>query len=383
MTTTENMLMNTPTAEIDLDAIAHNVGVLREHAGSAAVMAVVKADGYGHGATEVGRAALAAGAAELGVATLDEALVLRRDGLTAPVLCWLHPPGTDFAPALQNDIEIAVSSPRQVADLLDAVARTGRSATVTVKADTGLSRNGVSAADHPAVVAALHRAAAEGAVRVRGLMSHLAHGDDPDHPFNDEQARRLIELAAQARAAGLPYEILHLSNSPATMTRPDLAFDLVRPGIAVYGQTPIPERGDMGLRPAMTVKCPVAMVRPVRAGDGVSYGHTWIAPRDTTLALVPAGYADGVFRTLSNRFEVAINGRRYPSVGRVCMDQFVVDLGPGPVEVGEGDDAILFGPGDHGEPTAQEWADLVGTINYEIVTSPRRRIGRSYVGGAR
>ncbi|MGE2832398.1 alanine racemase [Mycobacterium sp. SMC-4] len=369
------------TASIDLDAIAHNVAVLREKAGSAAVMAVVKADGYGHGAPEVGRAALAAGAAELGVATVSEALALRAAGITAPVLAWLHPPGTDFGPALAADVQIAVSSLRQVDEVLDAVARTGHTARLTVKVDTGLSRNGVAPAQYPAVLDALSRASTDGAVDVRGLMSHLAHGDEPAHPFNDIQAQRLTEMAALGRARGVGFDVVHLSNSPAALTRPDLAFDLVRPGIAVYGLTPIPERGAMGLRPAMTVKCPVAQVRSIQAGDGVSYGHTWIAPRDTTLALIPAGYADGVFRTLSNRFEVQINGRRYPNVGRVCMDQFVVDLGPGPVEVAAGDDAILFGPGDHGEPTAQEWAELLGTINYEVATSPRGRIGRSYRGG--
>ena len=135
----------------------------------------------------------------------------------------------------------------------------------------------------------------------------------------------------------MPFDVVHLSNSPAALTRPDLAFDMVRPGIAVYGQSPIPERGDMGLRPAMTLACPVAMVRAIRAGDGVSYGHTWVAEKDTTVALIPAGYADGVFRPLSNRLSVQINGRRYPNVGRICMDQFVVDLGPGAVDVTEGD----------------------------------------------
>ena len=372
--------MNTPSAVIDLDAIAHNVGVLRERAGLAAVMVVVKADGYGHGATQVAGAAVAAGAAELGVATIDEALALRRDGVTEPILAWLHAPGTDFAPALRCGVEVAVSSPRQVADLLDAATRTGQTAVVTVKADTGLSRNGVSPQDYPAVLSALQKAG--DAVRIRGLMSHLAHGDDPHHPFNDEQARRLKDLVEQAGAVGVSFDVVHLSNSPAALTRPDLAFDMVRPGIAVYGQSPIPSLGDFGLRGAMTVKCPVAHVRSVQAGAGVSYGHTWTAPRDTTLALVPAGYADGVFRALSNRFEVSINGRRYPNVGRVCMDQFVVDLGPGPVDVVEGDDAILFGPGGDGEPTAQEWAELLDTINYEVVTSPRRRIGRTYVGGS-
>ncbi|WP_102142321.1 alanine racemase [Mycobacterium hubeiense] len=384
MRTTELMTSSPTNAEavVDLGAIAHNVRVLREHAGAAQVMAVVKADGYGHGATPVARTALAAGAAEIGVATIDEALALRRDGITAPVLAWLHPPGTDFAPALHADVEVALSSPRQLAELLDAVARTGRTATVTVKVDTGLSRNGVSAAEYPAMLTGLGRAHADGAIRLRGIMSHLVHGDDPEHPFNDLQAQRLTEMRAQARDAGVQFDIAHLCNSPAAMTRPDLAFDMVRPGIAVYGLSPIPERGDMGLRPAMTLKCPVALVRSVQAGDGVSYGHTWIADRDTTLALLPIGYADGVYRSLSGRIDVLINGRLRRGVGRICMDQFVVDLGPGATDVTEGDEAILFGPGTEGEPTAQDWADLLGTIHYEVVTSPRGRVHRTYRGGS-
>jgi alanine racemase len=384
MQTTELSLTPSATAEavVDLDAIAHNVRLLRELAGSAQVMAVVKADGYGHGAIPVARAALAAGAAELGVATIDEALALRRDGIRSPVLAWLHPPGTDFAPALAGDVEVAVSSPRQLGDLLAAVQRTGRTATVTVKVDTGLNRNGVSAADYPQVLAMLRRAHADGAVRLRGIMSHLVHGDDPENPFNDLQSQRLTDMLAEARDEGVRFEVAHLSNSPAAMTRPDLGYDIVRPGIAVYGQTPIPERGDMGLRPAMTLKCPVTLVRSVRAGDGVSYGHTWIAERDTTLALLPIGYADGVFRTLSGRIDVLINGRLRRSVGRICMDQFVVDLGPGQPDVAEGDEAILFGPGAKGEPTAQDWAELLDTINYEVVTSPRGRVSKTYRGTA-
>jgi alanine racemase len=365
-------------AVVDLDAVAHNVRVLREHAGSAQVMAVVKADGYGHGASRVAQAALAAGAAELGVATLEEALALRGDGVTAPVLAWLHPPGTDFGPALAADVQIAVSSVRQLRELLDAVERTGQAATVTIKVDTGLNRNGVSPAEYPSMLTALRCAQADEAVRCRGLMSHLVHGDDPDNPVNDLQSRRLEEMVRLARDQGVRYEVAHLSNSPSAMTRPDLAYDMVRPGIAVYGLSPIPDRGDMGLRPAMTVRCWVAMVRAVRAGDGVSYGHTWVADRDTTVALLPIGYADGVFRTLSGRIDVLINGRLRRSVGRICMDQFVVDLGPGAVDVREGDEAILFGPGGGGEATAQRWADLLGTIHYEVVTSPRGRITRRY-----
>jgi alanine racemase len=365
-------------AAVDLGAIDHNVRVLREHAGRAQVMAVVKADGYGHGAVRAAHTALAAGAAELGVATVDEALALRADGVTAPLLAWLHPPGIDFAPALQGNVEIAVSSTRQLDELLDAVERTGRTATVTVKVDTGLNRNGVAPAQFPAVLDALRRAVSDEAVRPRGLMSHLVFADQPDNPVNDLQAQRFTEMLAQARDRGVKFEVAHLSNSSATMSRPDLAFDMVRPGIAVYGLSPAPTLGDMGLVPAMTVKCPVALVKSIRAGEGVSYGHTWIAERDTNLALLPVGYADGVFRSLGGRLEVQINGRRYPGVGRVCMDQFVVDLGPGTPEVNEGDEATLFGPGTSGEPTAQDWADLLGTIHYEVVTSPRGRITRTY-----
>ena len=365
-------------AVVDLGAIQHNVRLLCEHAGRAQVMAVVKADGYGHGATEVARAALAAGAAELGVATVDEALSLRADGITAPVLAWLHPPGIDFGPALLADVEIAVSSVRQLDELLDAVRRTGKTATVTVKVDTGLNRNGVAPALYPTMLAALRQAVAEDAIRLRGLMSHLVYADQPRNPINDVQAQRFADMLAQARNEGLRFEVVHLANSSATMSRPDLAFDLVRPGIAVYGLSPVPDLGDMGLIPAMTVKCVVSLVKSIRTGEGVSYGHTWIAERDTNLALMPIGYADGVFRALGGRLEVLINGRRRPGVGRICMDQFLVDLGPGRLDVAEGDEAILFGPGTRGEATAQDWADLLGTIHYEVVTSPRGRITRTY-----
>ena len=298
----------------------------------------------------------------------------------SPRRCWpgCIAPGIDFGPALLADVEIAVSSVRQLDELLDATRRTGRTATVSVKVDTGLNRNGVLAAQFPSMLTALRQAVAEGAIRLRALMSHMVYADQPGNSINDVQAQRFSEMLAHAREAGVRFEIAHLSNSSATMSRPDLAFDMVRPGIAVYGLSPVPERGDLGLLPAMTVKCAVALVKPVRAGEGVSYAHTWTAERDTTVALMPVGYADGVFRSLGGRLDVQINGRRRPGVGRICMDQFLVDLGPGQVDVAEGDEAILFGPGTSGEPTAQDWADLIGTIHYEVVTSPRGRITRTY-----
>jgi alanine racemase len=372
--------MSTPQAVVDLAAIVHNVRLLKEYAGSAALMAVVKADGYGHGAAAVARAALDAGAAELGVATVAEALALRRDGVTAPVLAWLHAPGTDFRSAIASDVQLAVSSREQLAAVVDAVESIGVPASVTLKVDTGLNRNGASAAAFRELLAAARRVSSEGTVRIRGLMSHLACADTPHHPANDVQRERFLAAASHAENAGIDVEVLHLANSAATIARRDLAFDMVRPGLAIYGLHPIPGFGDIGLKPAMTLKAPVAAVKPVRAGDGVSYGHTWAPDHDTTVALLPIGYADGLFRGLGGRIEVTINGRRRPSVGRICMDQFVVDLGPHADDVRPGDEAILFGPGTAGEQTAQDWADLLGSINYEVVTSPRGRVVRRYLG---
>ncbi len=373
-----------PRAEalVDLAAVAHNVEVLVQHAGSAAVMAVVKADGYGHGAVAVARAALAAGASELGVATLEEALQLRHAGITAPVLSWLHTADEDFAPAVAADVGLAVSSPRHLAGVLAGAAAVGRTAVVSVKVDTGLNRNGVSPSELPQLLTALARAQAENALQLRGVFSHLARADEPTHPVVDTQVVRLREVLEQARRAGLVPDVVHLANSAATLTRPDLNFDLVRPGVAVYGLSPVPALGDLGLRPAMTLRARVALLKPVAAGASVSYGHVWTAPHDTTVALLPLGYADGVPRGLSTRFEVLLGGRRRPVVGRVCMDQVVVDCGPGGGGVAEGDTAVLFGPGRDGEPLAQEWADTLGTIHYEVVTGVRGRVRRTYVGMA-
>ncbi|MGV9740233.1 MULTISPECIES: alanine racemase [Nocardia] len=369
-------------AVVDLDAIAHNVRVLREYAGDAAMMVVVKADGYNHGAVEVARTALAAGARELGVTTVAEALRLREAGITAPVLCWLNTLSADYAAAVAADIEIGVSGTEQLRAVATAARATGRTATVTLKVDTGLNRNGIAADELATVLDLLGELVEEKTVRLRAMFSHLAHADEPKHPFLDEQRDRFTAAAAAATARGLRPELLHLANSAATVTRPDLAFDMVRPGIAVYGLSPVPELGDFGLRPAMTFQAQVALVKRVAEGEGVSYGHQWIAPRDTTVALIPAGYADGVFRPLSGRFDVWLGGARRPNVGRVCMDQFVVDLGDDAAGVAAGDTAVLFGGGP-GVPGAQEWADLLGTIHYEVVCSPRGRAVRRYVGTGR
>lgn len=372
-----------PQAEavIDLDAIAANVRRLRESAGDAAVMAVVKADGYNHGAVPVARAAVAAGARELGVTTLTEALELRAAGIDVPVLSWLHTVDADFAPAITANVELGVSSPRHLAAVVDAARETGTTAIVTAKIDTGLNRNGVARDEWHDFLGDLGRAQAEGAVRLRGAFSHLVRADELGHPETDVQRDRFVEAVADLRRNGTPPEVVHIANSAATLTRPDLRFDMVRPGIAMYGLTPIPEEGDFGLRAAMTLRTRVALVKKVTAGSGVSYGHSWVAPRDTVVALLPMGYADGIRRNLSGRIEVQLGGRRRPQIGRICMDQVVVDLGPDGDGVKEGDEALFFGDGRHGEPGAQDWAELLDTINYEIVTAVGGRTVRTYVGG--
>lgn len=366
------------TAIVDLAAVAHNVGVLRETSGTD-VLAVVKADAYGHGAVPVARAVLAAGAAELGVARLSEAIALRQAGIDARITAWLHTNSSDFAAGIANDVDIAVSSQRQLAAVVAAAREAGTTATLTIKVDTGLNRSGVESAGWSDFVEATAKAVADNSIQLQAVMTHLARGDEPDHPMNSVQAAGLDAAVADLAAAGVRPQSVHIANSPAALTRPDLARDLVRPGIALYGRTPIPER-DFGLIPVMTLVAPVSLIKRVHAGDGVSYGHTWIAQRDSTIAVLPIGYADGVPRTLSGRLQVQINGRRFDGVGRVCMDQLVVDLGPDGGGVAEGDIAELFGTGSAGGPTAHDWAARIGTIDYEILTSIGNRVVRRYVG---
>lgn len=372
-----------PRAEavVDLDAVRHNVTVLSGTAGAsgAATMAVVKADGYGHGAADVGRAALSAGAGWLGVATPDEALELRAAGITAPVLCWLHVPDEEFAPVVAAGVDVSVSSREHLASVLAGADRAGRPVRLHLKADTGLGRNGATPAEWPGLVDDAVAAAVAGRAEVVGVWSHLAQADEPAHPTQDVQAAALAEAVRHVRSRGVE-PIRHLANSAATMTRPDLHLDLVRPGIAVYGLDPIAQPSASPLRPAMTLRGRVALVKQVPAGHGVSYGHEWTAPRPTVLALVPLGYADGVPRRLNNggRMRVRVDGEIRPVVGRVCMDQVVVDCGDLPVRTG---DAVeLFGAGDGGGPTAREWADEIGTIHYEIVTGVHGRVRRTVQG---
>nr|MDT0661107.1 alanine racemase [Micromonospora sp. DSM 115978] len=364
---------------IDLDAIRENVSRLR--AGTAAdLMAVVKGDGYGHGMLPAARAALAAGATWLGVCTLDEALTLRRAGITAPVLAWLLAPGLPLHEGVAADVDLGAASLGQLAEMTAAAGIAGRPARIHLKIDTGLARGGATVADWPELVEAAAKAQAEGTVEVVGVWSHFVYADAPGHPTIDRQLATFHEGTALAERVGLRPKLRHLANSAATLTRPDTHFDLVRPGIAVYGLSPVAGH-TYGLRPAMTARARVMLTKRVPAGSGVSYGHTYTTDRETTLAVVPLGYADGVPRHASGTGPVRLAGRNRTIAGRVCMDQIVLDCGDDPVAAG--DVATLFGDGSDGEPTADDWAEAVGTINYEIVTRfGGPRVPRSYDGSA-
>lgn len=363
-------------ARVDLDAIGGNIALLRTRAGGAEVMAMVKAEAYGHGLVEAARAALAGGASWLGVAKLAEALRLREAGVSARTLVCLGVPGEPYAQAVARDVDLTAGAVWLLEEIVRAAEEAGRPARVHLKADTGMSRGGAGARDWPELVDAALKAEASGHLRIAGVMSHFACADEPGHPSIAGQLRAFTDMVEHAEKAGARLEVRHLANSAAALTLPEARFDLVRPGIATYGLTPIPRMGTFGLRPAMTLVADAALVKRVPAGSGVSYGHTYFTERETTLAVVPAGYGDGIPRNGSNLLEVLAGGRRRRIAGRVCMDQFVIDLGDD--RISAGDEVVLFGPGDAGEPTVQEWADALGTISYEIVTRIGSRVPRAY-----
>ena len=363
---------------VDLAAVRHNVRTLKRMVGPAQLMAVVKADAYGHGLVPCARAVREAGADWLGVATIDEALALREAGDTGPVLCWLGVPGEDYAAAVAAGVDVTAYSLDELDEVLAGVRDAGRPARLQLKVDTGLSRGGAPLRAWPEVVAAAREGERAGHWRVTGIWSHFACSDEPEHPANDAQERVFREALAVAEAAGLHPDLRHLANSAAAILRPSARFDLVRCGLASYGLDPAPGwTPDLGLVPAMTARAALAMVKEVATGDGVSYGHSWVADHDTTLGLVPVGYADGVPRHASSTAETWVAGKRRPIRGRICMDQFVVDLSGD--DAAAGDDVVLFGPGRHGEPTAQDWADACDTISYEIVTRIGGRMARRHV----
>lgn len=383
-----------PRAEavINLLALRHNIQRLRELVTAGLdgrwalpeeqtppqLMVVVKADGYGHGAVQVGKVAREAGADWLGVATPEEALRVRTAGDTGRVMCWLSTLGDDLGPVIAADVDVSAYTVEQLRLIAATSKRLRRRARVQLKVDTGLSRGGATHADWHALLAEAVLAERDRSIVVTGLWSHMASTDEPRHPANDAQEREFRAAVAAAEEAGLRPEVRHLANSAGALFHPSIRFDLVRLGIATYGLSPAPDLAsspELGLVPVMTLRGRIVMGKVLQPGAGVSYGHTFETNEETAVALVPMGYGDGVPRHASSRAQVEMNGNRCDILGRICMDQFVVAG-----EADLGDEVVLFGPGTGGEPTAQDWADWCETISYEIVTRIGGRVQRRWVG---
>lgn len=399
------------SAAVDLAAIRHNLGVLRAAAPGALQLATVKANAYGHGLLPVARAALDGGADWLGVAQLAEAFTLRRGldeaGVSraeAPILAWISTSSSDFAAAIEADIDLSVSWTWVLADICAAAREAGRPARVHVKIDTGMSRAGSTLADLPALASALRMAADDGLVDVVGAWSHMSRADDPSEAGNASTAShvRIFEEGLAILAdAGVTPRIRHLSATSGILWHPEAHYDMVRAGIGLYGLSPDPAVAtseELGLIPALELRAPLTSVKVIEEGTPASYGGTWVAPTRRWIGLVPLGYGDGILRAASNRARVVVHTAsdpfNAPLIGRVCMDQFMVDLGPAEGSPGTptarsgqapaipGDIATLFGSGVRGEALADDWAQAAGTINYEIVTHLGAHIPRIYRDGA-
>ena len=399
------------SAAVDLAAIRHNLGVLRAAAPGALQLATVKANAYGHGLLPVARAALDGGADWLGVAQLAEAFTLRRGldeaGIAradAPILAWISTSSSDFAAAIEADIDLSVSWTWVLADIGAAAREAGRPARVHVKIDTGMSRAGSTLADLPALASALRMAADDGLVDVVGAWSHMSRADDPSDEGNASTAShvRIFEEGLAILAdAGITPRIRHLSATSGILWHPEAHYDMVRAGIGLYGLSPDPAVAtseQLGLIPALELRAPLTSVKVIEEGTPASYGGTWVAPTRRWIGLVPLGYGDGILRAASNRARVVVHTAsgpfNAPLIGRVCMDQFMVDLGPaegspgtptarsGQAPAVPGDIATLFGSGEYGEALADDWAQAAGTINYEIVTHLGAHIPRIYRDGA-
>ncbi len=365
--------------EVDLDAIAANVRTLRARAAPTPVWAVVKADGYGHGAVAVARAALAAGAAGLAVALVEEARVLRAAGIDARVLLLSEPPVTAARAVVDAGLEPTAYSSEMVAALDAAAAGSAEPLPVHLKVDTGMHRVGCAPEEVVDLAAAVDRAPG---LRLASVWTHLAVADEPDRPDTAAQLARFDAAVAAVEAAGIAVPERHAANSAGTIAHPGARHDLVRAGIAVYGIAPSPAlAGAVPLRPALRLVSAVSHVKQVAAGEGVSYGLRWAPEETTTVATVPLGYADGVRRRLGGLgAEVLIGGRRCPIAGTVTMDQITVDCGPG-ATVARGDEVVLIGRQGAEEVTAEEWAERLGTIGYEITCGLGPRLPRTYTRG--
>jgi alanine racemase len=358
-------------AEIDLDAVRANVARVKSGlAGDAQVMAVVKANAYGHGDTLVAPAALEAGATWLGVILVDEGMRLRAAGIRAPILLLHEPPPERIDEALAHDLTPVVFTEEGLQTIADAAEVASRSVKVHLKIDTGLNRLGCPLDRLDDMVRAL---AKEPHIEVEGVFSHFAHADQPRHAFIDEQLHRYVDALDRLKRLGVEPALRHLANSAASLTRPDAHFDMVRLGIAMYGMSPGPAVPFDG-SPVLSLKARAAMVKRCRAGEAVSYGHRYRLDRDSTIVSIPLGYADGWPRALSGNADVLVNGQRYPAVGTVTMDSFMADVGDEDVSIG--DDVVLIGAQGNQRITADELAERTSTINYEVTTRLSARVPR-------
>ena len=358
-------------AIVDLNAIKHNIQMLKESSGTK-LLAVVKADAYGHGLVPVAKAALSAGADYLGVALLEEAIALRESGIDAPILAWLVQPGSDFKKAIDLDIELAAASLAALKEISEASSQ--KRARVHLEVDTGMTRGGfLSEWDHIDVEDVKN-------IDIVGIFSHFARADEPDEKQNQDQLNRFNEMVARINSLGFTNVIRHLSNSAATLKNPAAAFDMVRTGIAMYGLSPdvktLGNSQSLNLRPAMQLRAALYLVKDVPANTPVGYGATEFTTSDTKLGVIAMGYADGIPR-IAHDAGVWFSGKKSPIIGRVSMDQFVVDLGE-TSKAKSGDWVVIFGNGSHTEYTADDWGAASGSINYEIVTRIGPRVPRIY-----
>lgn len=363
--------------ETDLGAVADNVRTLRRHT-QGELMAVVKADGFGAGLADVARTALANGATWLGVTGVEEARAVRRAGLLAPVLSWLNGPGADFDGAVRHHIDLAVSDVAQLRAVTDAARRTGRTTRIHLHADCGMAREGGAAEDWAALCRQARLAERDGLAEVVAVMGHLAVADRLADPENGRERDRFTAAVRAATQAELRPTHRHLAATAATLHDRASHHTMVRVGVGLVGIDPVGTTNI--LRGALRLKAPLLSVRAVAAGTPVGYGHTWRADRRTTLGLVALGYADGIPRAASGRAEVLVEGRRCSVVGRVSMDQIVVDLREVPAQPGA--EVVVFGPGDAGEPRLEDWAGWADTIPHEIATRVGPRVRRETVSSA-
>jgi alanine racemase len=359
---------------VDLRAVAANTRLFASRT-RAEVMAVVKADGFGHGSADTARTALANGATWLGVTSIAEGLALREAGLTAPILSWLNPVDADFGPALAAGIDVAVPSARHLGAVIGAARASGRRARVHLHLDVGMARDGCEPAHWPGLCRAVSGGVQRGVLTVAGLMGHLGCAGDPADPCNEAGRARFAWGLDTARAAGLRPAACHLAATAAALTDPRTHYTLCRIGAGLVGIDP---SRTTPLYPALTLTAPLVAVRRVRAGSLVGYGHSWAAPADTTLGLLPVGYADGLPRAASRHAEVMAGGQRCPVAGVISMDQTVIDLRGQQLPPGEA--VTVFGPGTSGEPTVADWAAWAGTIEHEIVTGIGARVRRQVTG---